>query len=243
MSPRIVYEDPELLVINKPAGLLTHPKHSSDQSPSVVGWLLEKYPSIAKVGDPEKLRNGARDPLRPGIVHRLDKETSGLLIIAKTQMAFDHLKKQFQERKIKKTYLALVYGKLKNKSGVIDAPLGKLGIRQSTKIHGKKELAEKEAITEYQVITEYQDYSLLEVKPQTGRTNQIRVHLKAIGHPVVCDPVYAGRKAVCPPELGRLFLHAQKLSFTTPTGQALTLEADPPPELENFLRGLPKANI
>lgn len=234
MNISIVYEDADLLVINKPAGLLTHPKSPGDQSESVVGWLLEKYPSIAKIGE---------DPLRPGIVHRLDRETSGLLIIAKTQMAFDYLKKQFQERKIKKTYLALVYGELKNKSGVIDAPLGKLGIRQSTKIHGKKELAEKEAITEYRVITEYQDYSLLEVKPQTGRTNQIRVHLKAIDHPIVYDSVYAGRKAVCPPELGRLFLHAQKLSFTTPAGQGLTLEADLPPELERFLASLPEASI
>ena len=253
----IVYEDSDVLIIDKPSGLLTHPvrssraggpegtrdfiasatsngthpKNKNDQSESVVGWLLKNYPEIAKVGE---------NPMRPGIVHRLDKETSGLLVIAKNQKSFDYLKKLFQERKIKKTYIALVYGKPENQRGVIETPLGKLGTKQTTRIRGKHQLKERAAITEYEVLKEYADYSLLEAMPRTGRTHQIRAHLKSIGHPIVCDPIYSGKKLACPPELGRLFLHAQKLSFTTPSGQALTAEADLPPELAGFLEKLAK---
>jgi len=231
---KIVYEDSDILILDKPSGLLTHPKNKNDQSESVISWLLKNRPSIKDVGD---------DKIRPGIVHRLDKETSGLLLITKNQKSFEYLKGLFQKREIKKTYIALVHGQLKNKRGVIEMPLGKLGTKQTTRIHGKKELKEKSAITEYGVLKEYADYSLLEITPKTGRTHQIRVHLKSIGHPVVCDPLYAGKKLICPPELGRLFLHAQKLSFVSPTGESLTVETDLPPELENFLNemiSLPK---
>ena len=234
------------MILDKPSGLLTHPKNKNDQSESVVSWLLKNRPLVKSVGD---------DQARPGIVHRLDKETSGLLLIAKNQRSFEYLKKLFQEKKIKKTYIALVHGRLKNKKGVIEAPLGKLGTRQTTRIHGRKELKEKNAITEYGALEEYRlsnmfksfSYeedlnilSLLEVTPRTGRTHQIRVHLKSIGHPVVCDLLYAGKNLVCPPELGRLFLHAQKLSFISPSGKALTVETDLPPELAGFLKSLPK---
>ncbi len=230
----VVYEDPDLLIINKPAGLLTHPVNREDGSESVVSWLLKNRPSIKDVGE---------DKIRPGIVHRLDKETSGLLLIAKNQKSFEYLKELFQKREIIKTYIALVYGQLKNKKGVIETPLGKLGTKQTTRIHGRKELKEKSAITEYKVIKEYSPstlypipYTLLEVHPLTGRTHQIRVHLKSIGHPVVCDPLYAGKKLICPPELNRLFLHAQKLSFVSPASESLTVETDLPPDLDNFLK-------
>lgn len=237
---KTIYEDADILIIDKPSGLLTHPVNREDKSESVVSWVLKTHPEIVGVKDVcgEKLGNWV--DLRPGIVHRLDKETSGLLVIAKNQPAFDYLKKLFQERKIKKTYIALVYGRLKNKKGVIEIPLGKLGTRQTTRIHGKRDLKEKNAITEYEVLKEYTGYSLLEIAPKTGRTHQIRVHLKSIGHPVVCDPLYAGKKLVCPPELGRLFLHAQKLSFVSPAGESLTVETDSPPELAGFLKNLPK---
>lgn len=232
----IVYEDADLMVINKPSGLITHPKNPRDSSESVASWLVQEYPQIKGVGE---------DKLRPGIVHRLDKETSGLLVIAKTQAAFDYLKKLFQERKISKVYLALAHGRLENRAGIIKAPLGKLGSYQTTRTRGKHELKEKGAATEYKIIGHYSllttNYSLLEVRPLTGRTHQIRVHLKSIGHPIVCDPIYAGRRAVCPPELGRLFLHAQKLAFTAPSGRALAIEADLPPELGSFLERLQKA--
>ncbi|MBI2057575.1 MAG: RluA family pseudouridine synthase [Candidatus Yanofskybacteria bacterium] len=227
MNLSIVYEDKDFFVINKPSGIAVHKTHPKDPNKTLVDFILEKYPEIKNVGDDPKIR--------PGIVHRLDKETSGLMTIAKTQSAFEYLKKQFQERKIKKTYLALVQGQLKNKTGTIDLPLGKIGTKQTTRMKGKKELKEREAITEYKIIREFADYSLLEVYPKTGRTHQIRIHLNAIGHPVVCDSLYGGRKKICPPELGRLFLHAQKLEFTSPSGQHLFLEVDPPKELTNFL--------
>ena len=268
---KIIYEDKDFLIIDKPSGLLTHPVNRQDKSDSVVGWLLEKYPEIVRVRDQygesvgssstsweeSKLVLDKWADLRPGIVHRLDRETSGLLLAAKTQTAFDYLKKLFAERKIKKTYLALVYGSLKKPSGVIETPLGKLGTRQTTRTYGRRRLQEKSAITEYKVLQEYtapppkllnkkayaflfSNLSLLEVSPLTGRTHQIRIHLKSIGHPIVCDQLYRSKKFICPPELERLFLHAQKLSFVSPSGTAISVESDLPLELNNFLDGLQK---
>ncbi len=238
---KIIYEDEDILILDKPSGLLTHPKNWNDKSESVISWLLKNRPLVKDVGDPSTGSGQAN--LRPGIVHRLDKETSGLLLIAKNQKSFEYLKELFQKREIIKTYIALVNGQLKNKKGVIETPLGKLGTKQTTRIQGKHELKEKSAITKYGVLREYTDYSLLEVTPKTGRTHQIRVHLKSIGHPVVCDPLYAGKKLICPPGLGRLFLHAQKLSFVSPAGESLTVEVNLPPKLDNFLKiliSLPK---
>ncbi len=229
MTISIVYEDRDILVINKPAGILTHPKNKSDQSESIAGWILKKYPQIKNVGD---------DFLRPGIVHRLDKNTSGLLIIAKTQPAFSYLKKLFQERKIEKTYLALVYGELKNKRGIIKSPLGKIGTKQTTKILGKRELKEKEAVTEYRIKNKFKDYTLLEVYPKTGRTHQIRIHLSSIHHPVVGDDLYGPRNKKLPFAINRLFLHAYRLKFISHSGKALFFEADLPRELTDIISAL-----
>jgi len=237
---KVVYEDADILIIDKPSGLLTHPVNREHKSDSVVGWVLKKHPEISKIQDKYGEKVGVWTDIRPGIVHRLDRETSGLLMIAKNQDSFDYLKNIFKERAVKKTYIALVHGHLKNKSGIIESPIGKIGARQSTRIHGKKELKEKNAITEYKLLKEFNDYSLVEVSPQTGRTHQIRVHMKSIGHPLVCDPLYGNKKLACPPELGRLFLHAQKLSFTPLHGGALTIETDLPPELQSFLDKLTK---
>ena len=141
MSIRIVYEDADILVINKPSGLITHPKNAEDKQESVTGWLIEKYPEIKNVGE---------DPLRPGLVHRLDKDTSGLLVIAKTQDSFLYLKNLFQDKKIKKFYLALVSGKPKEPKGIIDAPMGRIGMKRTTQVRGNKKLKDKkEAVTEY----------------------------------------------------------------------------------------------
>ena len=232
MNISIIYEDKSILVLNKPAGLLTHPKHLQDKNESVVSWLLEHYPDIATVGD--------QPTLRPGIVHRLDKDTSGLIVVTLTKEGFEFLKKQFQTRQVKKMYMTIVYGDVKNNKGTIDLPLGKLGTRQSTRIHGKHELNEKSAVTKYDVLRRYTlhatRYTLLAVSPLTGRTHQIRVHLKSIGHPVVGDPLYGGKSGKQDyAKLGRFLLHAQQLSFTSPFGEALAFAVDPP---EDFMLAL-----
>ena len=121
---------------------------------------------------------------------------------------------------------------------MIDAPLFKFGTRQSMRPPRIGKTLERAAVTEYKVLKKFDDFSLLEIAPKTGRTHQIRIHLRSIGHPIVCDPIYAEKSRICPVELGRLFLHAQKLAFTSMGGQVMTLEADLPPELEKFLKSL-----
>lgn len=219
LEPSVVYQDSSILVINKPSGLLTHPRNDQDKRESVAGWLAQNYPGAVWA-------------------HRLDKETSGLLLIAKTPEALIYYRQLFHDRKIQKTYIALAYGHPKQDHGVIDAPLFKFGTRQSMRPPRDGKTLERAASTEYKVIKKFETYALLEVTPKTGRTHQIRIHLRSIGHPIVCDPIYAEKSRVCPLELGRLFLHAQKLAFTDMQGQAMTLETDIPPELENFLKTL-----
>jgi 23S rRNA pseudouridine1911/1915/1917 synthase len=235
LTPEIIYEDSDILVINKPAGLLTHQKNQSDTSDTLVSWLLSLYPEIKKIKDPFEDQGLIQ---RPGIVHRLDRETSGVMVIAKTQDAFNFLKNKFQKREMQKTYWALAYGHILQKEGIIDAPIGTIGVQQTTRVHGAHELESKEALTEYKVLHRFQEgYTLVEVRPKTGRTHQIRIHLKHIGHPLVCDRFYAPTKA-CPIELGRLFLHAKTLQFTTPSGKALTVDTDLPQDLAYFLTSL-----
>jgi len=229
MELNIVYEDTNLLVLNKPSGISMHKTHENDQRTSIADLLLERYPSLRTVGE---------DPLRPGIVHRLDKETSGLVLVAKDNETFSYLKGLFQNRQIQKTYIALVYGVPKNAHGVIEAALGKIGTKQTTQLTGKRILKERDAVTEYNILQQFAQYALLEVSPKTGRTHQIRVHLKSIGHPIVGDPLYGPRKHKLPAGLTRLFLHAQRLAFTTPDGKSLTLEADLPEDLQKIISGL-----
>lgn len=190
-------------------------------------WLLPRYPGLSKVGDEPKLR--------PGIVHRLDQETSGIILVPKTQEYFSYLKSLFKERKVKKTYLALVYGTLKNKKGIIEEPIGiKSGtIRRSV---GSGKML-KPAATEYKGLREIENakgekFSLVEVSPLTGRTHQIRVHLKYLGHPILGDGIYGRKKD----KTGRLMLHAVAIEFETSPGKKLRLEADPPADFEEILK-------
>ena len=239
-QPKIIYEDKDVLVINKPAGLLVHPTHkkfmygASPSGKTLIDWLLEKYPAIKKVGD---------DPAnRPGIVHRLDKETSGVMIIAKTQKSFEFLKKQFQARLVKKNYIALVWGKFEMRSGIIEKPMGiKTGtLKRTVKIDESTKLV-KEAKTIYRVKKELGPYSLVEVEPLTGRTHQIRVHLASIKHPVVGDRLYSQRDL--PAGVKRLFLHAESLELTLPNGEKRKFEAKPPKDLEDFLAALQRDKV
>jgi len=219
----IIYEDDNFLAVNKPAGLMVHPDDRSDE-PTLADWILEEYPQLENVGEQLVLSSGRRIK-RPGIVHRLDKETSGILLVAKNQKTFSFFKKQFQEHKIKKTYQALVYGELKKNEGIIDKPIARsrkdFRLRSASKgIRGRQ----REAVTEYRVLVKNDQYSFVEVFPKTGRTHQIRVHFKAINHPIVCDTLYAPKQE-CIKELGRLALHASSVEFKTLEGATLRLEA------------------
>jgi len=227
LKSAILSETPDYLVLEKPSGLAVHPAPGVKE-PTLADYLLEKYPAIAKVGE---------DPLRPGIVHRLDKEVSGLIVVAKTNDAFDDLKKQFQERKIKKEYTTLVYGEVAKDEGVIDFPIGRA---ESGKMAARAKTAPEEgkiAITEFNVLERFTNFTLLKVRIKTGRTHQIRVHFLAYGYPIVGDKLYKPRKLKLA-ELKRPFLHSTLLGFTDLAGQYQEFKSDLPEELKNFLKKL-----
>lgn len=222
----IIYEDKDVIVINKPAGLTTHPSQTQ-KSGTLANALLAYHPLLKNVGE---------DSMRPGIVHRLDKDTSGLMIIAKNQNAFDRLKNQFQERKVVKKYLALVNGRLEKPSGEIRAFISR---SKSDPTRQKITTVQegKEAITLYKAIKEYKKFTLIEARPKTGRMHQIRVHLKWLGHPIVGDQKY-GNFIDCPPNLKRQFLHAAYLKIKLPDGQTKEFNAPLPKDLNDILRSL-----
>lgn len=234
----ILYEDKDALVINKPAGLIVHSDGRTIE-PTVVDWILKNYPKIKGVGDELKV-NGQKLTVpaaeRPGIVHRLDRETSGALLIAKNQKAFWHFKKQFQKEQIKKEYHAFVYGHLNPDEGIIDRPIARSAgnpvLWSATRGRRGKE---RSAVTEFRTVFRTPEYTFLALFPQTGRTHQLRVHLKAINYPIVCDKLYAPNR---PCELGfkRLALHSRSLSFVKPDGTRISVEAPYPRDFEEALK-------
>ena len=229
----ILFENKNIIAINKPSGLVVHSDGRTKEE-SVSSWLLEKYPEIKNVGEP--WTSGSGEVIyRPGIVHRLDRDTSGVLVIAKNQESFLNLKSQFQDRDIKKTYNAFVYGEIKEIEGVIDRPIGrsKSDFRKWSAQRGARGEM-RDAVTEYKVFHTCADASYVEVYPKTGRTHQIRVHFKAINHPVICDSLYAENK----PKLldfDRLALHARKIEISDINGDILTIEAPLPADFISAL--------
>ncbi len=228
-----IYEDDEVVVINKPSGILVHADGVSKDK-TITDWVLENYPEAINVGEEATLKNGEVIK-RPGIVHRLDKDTSGALLICKTKKAYEYFKELFQNKNIKKEYHALVYGIVKNDSGIIDKPIGRhpADFRRRLAENGARgEL--REAITKYEVIKRGKEASFIHAYPLTGRTHQIRVHLKSINHPVVCDSLYAP-KGTCLFSINRLALHAYKITWKNMAGIEQTAIAPYPEDFERAI--------
>jgi 23S rRNA pseudouridine1911/1915/1917 synthase len=219
----VIYEDQHLLAVNKPAGMVVHPApgHSSG---TLVNALLAYCPQVADVGGLE----------RSGLVHRLDKDTSGVILVAKDEETYRALQRQFKRRQVQKTYLALVKGRVEPQEGIIEAPVGR-DRRERKRMAVRR--SGRPAVTRYRTVRTFRHHTLLEVYPRTGRTHQIRVHLSWLGHPLVGDPVYGRRRQQLLTD--RHFLHAQGLEFTHPvTRKSVTLVAPLPEELASVLRQL-----
>jgi 23S rRNA pseudouridine1911/1915/1917 synthase len=233
----ILYEDADMVAVNKPAGVMTHPDGRS-VDPTASDWFAARYPESAEVGETQRLQDGS-EILRPGVVHRLDRETSGVLLFARTPEAHAFLKQAFQERQAKKTYLAFVYGVPKERKGIIDFPIGRSNKDfrlRSAQPKARGQL--RDAVTRYEIVSDIGTHALVTAMPETGRTHQIRVHLKAIHHPVVSDALYAPNH---PQDLGltRLGLHAYQLEVPMPHGERLTITAPIPDDLAAAIRLFP----
>ncbi|MFZ2975511.1 MAG: RluA family pseudouridine synthase [Candidatus Moraniibacteriota bacterium] len=222
----IIYQDENIIAINKPAGLQVHPSTKKEQD-TLVNGLIYKFPEIKNVGDePEN---------RPGIVHRLDKDTSGIMLIARNQKTFLELKEKFKNHEIQKTYWALAHGKLENKKGIIDKPLARArNYKKQTIANAKTQTKIRSAITEYEVLEEMEKYSLLELKPKTGRTHQLRIHMSSLGHPIVGDEKYKLRNTKTEENVMRHLLHAKKINFSL-NGKNFEFEASLPDDFSKFL--------
>ncbi|MDD2758077.1 MAG: RluA family pseudouridine synthase [Patescibacteria group bacterium] len=234
-DPKIIAVTPDYIIVNKPSGLLTHQTQAEEKN-TLAGWLAKKYPEIKKVGD---------DPARPGIVHRLDKEASGLLVVARTQKMFDHLKKQFKNRTINKEYHVLVHGQVAKDWSEINFPISRSATADKMaaspeKVRGLKSDIGKEAKTEFSVAKRFVNFTLLKVKIHTGRMHQIRAHMLAYNHPVVGDPLYFQKKQkrAWDKKCGRLFLHSAKLGFKNLDGEEAEYESPLPKSLSSFLKQL-----
>jgi 23S rRNA pseudouridine1911/1915/1917 synthase len=235
----IVYEDKDLAVIDKPAGMMVHAGAGATEDErnrgTLVNALLHRFKALSEVGG----------DLRPGIVHRLDRNTSGLIVVAKNDVAHRKLASQFSEREISKTYIALVHGWFKEMKGTISAAISRDVVRR-TRMTVRRSEGGRTAVSHYRVVKQFESvygkFALVEVKIETGRTHQIRVHLSSIGHPVVGDTLYGApgeikpKGKIEPVSLNRHFLHAARLEFRQPkTGKVLQFEAELPAELLSFL--------
>lgn len=249
MKIKILYEDKDILAIDKPSGISVHPDGRSKEK-TITDWVLKNYPKMQDVGEPMFFQD--KEIKRPGIVHRLDKETSGVLLLAKNKVAYEFLKKQFQDREIKKTYNTIVSGSVKNERGIVNKTIGRSPNDFRKKLAGRGARGElREAITEYRVLNRFElpaskissyktdgakiplKFTYLEVRPKTGRTHQIRVHMKFLNHPVVADSLYNSGKPH-PKEISRLALHAKSITFKNLKGEIVKIESPLPKEFEKF---------
>jgi 23S rRNA pseudouridine1911/1915/1917 synthase len=248
IKPEIIKETEDYIVLNKPAGIAVH-GGGNIKEPTIADWLISYYPKIKKVGD---------DPIRPGIVHRLDKDVSGLMVVAKNNKSFDNLKNQFKEREINKEYLGLVHGKLSKDGDSINFPIkrSQAGYKMAAIPMNSDDLLSRRhprgrdlgnidgwfksrtAITEFTVLKRFINFTLVQVKIITGRTHQIRVHFSAYGHPLVGDDLYGTTKTKLKNKklnLGRIFLMANHLSFKDREGKTQDFKIDLAPELSTAL--------
>ncbi|MBU0649297.1 RluA family pseudouridine synthase [Patescibacteria group bacterium] len=222
----IIFSNKDFIVLNKPAGLVTHPPHENYGQTTLTDILCKKFPEIKKVGQAS----------RPGIVHRLDRDVSGLMVIARNRESFDFLKSEFKARRVKKIYTGLVHGKLKEEFGEISFKIAHK--TRSGRMAARPENQEgREALTFWRVLKHYKKFTLLQIEIRTGRTHQIRVHLHALGHPLAGDPLYRPKKTgkiVAP----RLILHASNLGFYNLNKEWMEFDSPLPLELDNFLKNL-----
>jgi 23S rRNA pseudouridine1911/1915/1917 synthase len=219
---KVIYQDADVIVIDKPAGLVVHPG-AAHPSGTLANALIHHFPEVALIGSEE----------RPGIVHRLDKDTSGVMVVARSPLAFTDLVNQFKRRVVWKTYLGLVWGRFSSSEGKYSWPLGRHP-KEGQKISVTAR-SPKKAETFFEVQRVFTETTLLEIRPVTGRTHQIRVHMATAGHPIVGDPIYGRKKE--PREFPRIFLHAQTLSFIHPrTGERLAFASPLPPDLEAVIK-------
>lgn len=230
----IVYEDDDILVVNKPPGIAVHPAAGRTKT-TLVDAILEHDPVIGRVGE---------DKLRPGIVHRIDSDTSGILVVAKNQRIFKWLKTKFASREVEKKYLAIVKGRIKSPKGTLTGQLGRVGgkfkLIEVEKLRPHEKLPEKTryAETEFRVLKRFRDATLVLLMPKTGRTHQLRVQLSALGYPILGDKLYASKETarLAP----RQMLHALSLTVSMPKGKRISLEAEPPEDFQETLRELHK---
>jgi len=241
MKIKILYEDSNILAIDKPSGISVHGDGRSKDK-TVADWVLKNYPKIKNVGEPEFFEDkGIKVEIkRPGIVHRLDRETSGVMLLAKNKKAFEFLKSQFVNREIKKTYVAIVSGSVRHDRGVINKPIGRSPRDFRRYLAGRGVRGEiRQAITEYKVLKRFTvsqtKYTYLEIRPKTGRTHQIRVHMKYLNHPVVCDSLYNPDNP-CPKGLSRMGLHAKSIEFKNLKGETIKVESSIPKEFKEVVR-------
>ncbi|MFM7088138.1 MAG: RluA family pseudouridine synthase [Candidatus Paceibacterota bacterium] len=238
MKIKILYEDQDMVAIDKPTGISVHPdglpvQLGKTKEKTISDWMVKNYPESKGVGEP------LGDIERHGIVHRLDKDTSGVLLLMKNQKAHNWLKQQFSERTIRKMYVCVVNGWVKNERGVVNKPIGRSPNDFRKRLSGRGVRGEmREAITEYKVLQRFTDtagnkFTVLEVRPKTGRTHQIRVHMKYLNHPIVGDALY-NPNGMIPPGMNRMALHAKSITFKPLKGDTLTVESSLPEEFKHI---------